>query len=91
MLKSTGPYMLLQKLTPTSYEIRQLLLTEGTGHPINPIKVNTICMERLTSILCIKKFLDGTGETFLGLDGPKNPNLLENVLGFHCFGTYKYQ
>ena len=54
-VKKTRPHMVIQKITPTSYEIRRLPFTEGAGCPGKTRKTNAQFIEWLPSTLCIKK------------------------------------
>lgn len=57
--KATGPYMVIKQLNPGLYQVHKIPFLEGVGRPGQPSKAKAAWIERLPSMLCIYKQVDG--------------------------------
>jgi hypothetical protein len=70
LLKTKGPYRVLEQITPTSYNLQKLPFLQGLGVPGRIRKESAARMTKLPSTLVIHKRANGADTRFSQMAGP---------------------
>ena len=89
LLKTKGPYRVLEKATPSSYCLLHLNFCEGLGRTRRKVKESAASMEKIPSTMVIHKHVDGSDTIFFTMAGPLAKNPLEKWPGVIRRGTYQ--
>jgi hypothetical protein len=89
LLKTRGPYRVIDKITPSSYRLQKLPFIRGLGRPGRFRKENVARMEKLPSSLILHRKADGADNRFSQLHGEFAETPLYKWLGVLRHGAYQ--
>ena len=81
VLKTKGPYRVLNKGTPILYWIQCFTFCEGLGRPRRKVKESAARMKKIPSTMVLQKHVDGADTRFSTKAGPLTNNPLVKWLG----------
>ena len=89
LFKTKGPYIVLDKSTPSSYWLQSLPFWGGIGRPGRKLKESAASLENIPSTVVLHNHVDGAETIFVTMVGPLANNPLVKWLGVIRRWTYQ--
>ena len=89
VLRTKGPYRVLEKATPISYWIQSLPFCEGPGRPGRKLKGSATATKNIIFTMVIFKKLDRVDTGFTTMSVPLVKNPMEKCIGVIRIGTHQ--